>query len=145
MNPSLTRAAARPTLARLSARLLGAALAGLLAAACTQANSPAGNKTVHGLAVAVGAATEPPEPADFVKSTRTGEKDYMPVGVTPPDRTLEPRKGDDVKKLENELEATRSQHDRLADRKPPQRSGKDSSGKKQDGKAKKKLPADTAQ
>ncbi|MEJ1938743.1 hypothetical protein WDZ92_51765, partial [Nostoc sp. NIES-2111] len=89
------------------------AAAALLAAACTETNSPASNRTVHGLAVAVGAATEPPEPPDFVKASRKGETDYMAVGVTPPDRKIQPRKGDDVKKLESELEATRAQHDKL--------------------------------
>jgi outer membrane biosynthesis protein TonB len=145
VNPSLTRVTAPPAPSARLPRVLGAALLGLFATACTEANSPASNKAIHGLAVTVGAAAEAPEPADFVKASRKGQADYLPVGITPPGRTLQPRKGDDVKKLEDELEATRAQHDRLAGRKPPERSGKDSSGKKKDAKAKKKPPADAAQ
>jgi hypothetical protein len=109
------------------------AAAALLTAGCTDATSPTSNRTVHSLAVRVGAATDVPDPPDFIKSSRKGDADYMAVGITPPDRKLQPRKGDDVKKLENELESTRSQHDRLAGRKPPAKP------------AKKKPPAAAAQ
>lgn len=121
--------------------LAAAVMTALLAAACTETNSPASNRTVHGLAVAVGAATEQPDPPDFIKATRTGKTDYMAVGVTPPDRKLQPRKGDDVKKLENELDATLSQHNRLAGRKAPAKPAANATSKP----AKKKLPGEDAQ
>ncbi len=58
----------------------------------------------------VGFATTAPEPQAFVKATRPATLDYMAVGITPPARSLKPKKADEVKKMEDDLIATRDRN-----------------------------------
>ncbi len=68
---------------------------------------------VHFLAEKAGAATVVPEAKPFVVETRRPVGDFIPVGVTPPDRPLKTRDAKGVETLRGELEGT----DRLLDAK----------------------------
>lgn len=74
---------------------------------------------VKPVASATGFATTVPEPQDFVQKTRPANQDYLPVGVTPPSRGTTLLTKDQLAGAEQDLEATRAAHDRLAGRKPP--------------------------
>jgi len=76
-------------------------VAGLALAGC------AGNEAVKGVAEAAGMATTPQESKNFVKETRPGELEYVPVGsaIT---RNAPRKPVDDFKKLEAQLEAKRT-------------------------------------
>ena len=45
-----------------------------------------------------------------MKATRPATLDYMAVGITPPARSLKPKKADEVKKMEDDLIATRDRN-----------------------------------
>jgi hypothetical protein len=93
----------------------------LLLACSPTANSNA-QDSAPGVLKSTGFATDVPPAADFVQKSRTGQTDFIPVGVTPPARGVTIRKGADLSKLQSELEATRKTHDRLAGRKEGQTS-----------------------
>jgi len=98
---------------RLTIRSLLLISVGLVQTGCAS-NSPysdqeAGNP-IKSVVETVGFATTAPEPQDFVKATRPATLEYMPVGITPPARSLKPKKADEVKKLEDELMATRDRN-----------------------------------
>ena len=86
---------------------------GLLQAGCA-ATSPYSDQEaaspVKSVVEKVGFATTAPEPQGFVKATRPATLDYMPVGITPPARSLKPKKADEVKKMEDDLIATRDRN-----------------------------------
>jgi hypothetical protein len=86
-------------------------LAAFFGAACLAASLAACGQDgpVHGAAQFVGAATTPPQPADFVKATRDPSDDYMAVGVKAPPRPTQPRSPAELKAMENSLEGTRAQ------------------------------------
>jgi hypothetical protein len=102
-----------------AARRVAFAILALAAAGCSsvQDSGPVAVKAPAPLK-AVGFATDLPRAADFVQRSRGVETDFIPVGVTPPARALAPRKAPDVAKLQQELEATRQQHDALSGRNP---------------------------
>ncbi|RFB80978.1 hypothetical protein [Methylovirgula sp. 4M-Z18] len=94
-------------LARLS---LFCVLAGL--AGCShppekyEPDAPA--NVLNGPARAVGWLPDPVQPKDFVVAGRPSEVQYMPVGIKPPDHPVKPLKGDQVKQLEQSLDAARA-------------------------------------
>lgn len=63
---------------------------------------------VRDAVVATGIASGPKEGQDFVRATRRAGIDYMPVGVSAPDRTIRKKTPEEVKALEAELDAARS-------------------------------------
>ena len=86
---------------------------GLVQLGCTStspySDQEAGNP-IKSVVETVGFATTAPEPQGFVKATRPATLEYMPVGITPPARSLKPKKADEVKKMEDELMATRDRN-----------------------------------
>ncbi|MCP8939137.1 hypothetical protein NK718_11470 [Alsobacter sp. SYSU M60028] len=111
-SPSLS-----PTI-RPALRRVGVAAAALTLAACAStapsAQESAKTPPAKSLAETLGFATTPPEPAGFVKKTRPENLEYMAVGVTPPPRAVKARTPDQVKKLEQELSATRASNNAKA-------------------------------
>jgi hypothetical protein len=97
----------RPMLHRL-ARIVFVLAAGFLAVACGESN------LVRDAAIATGLGAKPVEPAGFVKQSRRGGGDYMPIGVAAPKRDVNPRSTADAKKLEESLEAQRATNDAAA-------------------------------
>jgi hypothetical protein len=63
---------------------------------------------LNGPARWVGWLPEPVQPQDFVVAGRPNEVQYMAVGVKPNDHPIKPRKPDEVKQLEKELDTARS-------------------------------------
>ena len=89
------------------------------------------NPGVKGVTDKLNITTNVPPPADFVAKSRPQSLEYMPVGVVPPARGgPAPRKPDQVKALEAEMEGTRARHDRLGGRKPPVTAAKAKPGDK---------------
>jgi hypothetical protein len=80
--------------------------------------SQAGCATPPAPLKATGFATDVPQAAGFVQGTRGAATDFIPVGVTPPARTVQPRQAADVEALRQTLESTRQQHDALGGRSP---------------------------
>jgi hypothetical protein len=66
----------------------------------------------------LGVTTNPPQAEEFVRKTRPGESNYMPVGVVPPARETKPRTADEIKALESDLIGTRHRHDAASGRTP---------------------------
>jgi len=88
------------------------ALSSLALAACaTTGHDEQGPiSAIKPLAVWAGFATEPEKAADFVQQSRpTGSLDYQPVGVTPadPKKKIKKLTPDELKAMEDDLEATR--------------------------------------
>ncbi len=90
-------------------RLLGAVTATLLVAGCS-----GDSNIVRDAAVATGLQTKLNEPADFVKNSRSGSTEFMPVGVSAPPRATKPRSPAEVKALEIQLEADRRANETAA-------------------------------
>jgi hypothetical protein len=63
---------------------------------------------LNGPARAIGLLPEPVQPKDFVVAGRPTEVQYMPVGIKPPDHPIKPKKPDEVKAMEKELDAARA-------------------------------------
>ena len=63
---------------------------------------------------------DPVTPKDFVVKSRTtaARDDFMPVGITPPERDIRVKSGSEVAGTEAALDALRGKHDRVAGRKP---------------------------
>lgn len=74
---------------------------------------------VRGIAETTGFATTPPPPADFVRATRASETTYLPVGVTPPARTIAPKTPEQIKAIENELDSTLNSHSSISGKPRP--------------------------
>ena len=90
-----------------------AAAAPLLAACATTGSDDTAEPPFHSLAVWAGIATNAEQPADFVKASRPqGKLDYLPVGVTPDGPKVKAKKltPEELKALEDELEATRQKN-----------------------------------
>ena len=90
-----------------------AVVAPLLAACATTSNDDKAEPPFHSLAVWAGFATNAEQPADFVKASRPqGKLDYLPVGVTPDGPKVKAKKltPEELKALEDELEATRQKN-----------------------------------
>lgn len=88
-----------------AAALAAVAICAVALAGCSAQKSP-----FRGVAKAVNFATDTPPPADFVGAARTPTSGYMKVPRDLPARPTQPRKADDVKALEQSLEATRSRN-----------------------------------
>ena len=87
----------------------------LLAACATTSHEQASENSspLRAMAVWAGFATNPPEAADFVKASRPqGNLDYLPVGVTPAEPTVQAKKltPAELKALEDELEVSRQKN-----------------------------------
>jgi hypothetical protein len=67
----------------------------------------------------LGAATIPAEPKPFVRDQRQASPEYIPVGVTPPQRELRPRDAGAASALEAELDAQRRRSQEFATRPQP--------------------------
>lgn len=70
-------------------------------------------------AALVGTAAIPSEPKAFVREQREVTPQYIPVGVTPPKRELQPRSTKEAAELEAELNAQRDQARGFATRPAP--------------------------
>ncbi len=67
-----------------------------------------------------GVRTEIGEPKEFVRETRAGApQDFIPVGVTPPERRIAPRNEAGAAALEKELIAARQRSQGVANRPRP--------------------------
>lgn len=66
---------------------------------------------VHGVAKVTGFATDAPEAAEFVQTSRAGQLDYRPVGVKPPDRGHAPLKEGEIAALKAELDTKRARNE----------------------------------
>jgi hypothetical protein len=75
----------------------------LMLTACA---APGDSHPVHKVAEFAGIATKAPQTQSFVADSRPAATDYMPVGVTPPKRALATRTPEEVKKLQDEMDAT---------------------------------------
>ncbi len=98
---------------RLTIRRLLLVSVGLVQAGCASTSPYSDQETrnpIKSVVETVGFATTAPEPQDFVKATRPATLEYMPVGITPPARSLKPKKAEEVKKMEDELLATRDRN-----------------------------------
>ncbi|MCA3594513.1 MAG: hypothetical protein ING72_10190 [Methylobacterium sp.] len=70
-----------------------------------------------------GVRTEVGEPKEFVRETRAGApQDFIPVGVTPPERRIAPRDEAGAAALEKELIAARQRSQGFANRPLPRSS-----------------------
>jgi hypothetical protein len=70
-----------------------------------------------------GVRTEVGEPKEFVRETRAGApQDFIPVGVTPPERRIAPRDEAGAAALEKELMADRLRSQGVANRPRPRSS-----------------------
>jgi hypothetical protein len=99
--------------------LAGLALLALLPAlsACTETAHPGRNPQLSGFRTEVG------EAKDFVRESRaTAPRDFIPVGVTPPERRIAPRDEEGVARLEKELLADRRKSQGYANRPRPRSS-----------------------
>lgn len=94
------------------------ALASLLLAGCSGTQSTV-SSTIRPLTDAAGFSTHVEQPKEFVTATRPATTDYLAVGVTPPDRKQTVLTPAELAKATEQLDATRSAHDKLAGRKPP--------------------------
>ena len=88
------------------------ALFGLVLAACatTGHDEQGPMSAIKPLAIWAGFATEPKKPADFVQQSRPkGSLEYQPVGVTPadPKKKIKKLTPEELKAMEDDLEATR--------------------------------------
>ncbi|MDJ1156894.1 hypothetical protein QNA08_01380 [Chelatococcus sp. SYSU_G07232] len=87
---------------------LGAAMAvSALVAGC-------GANPVRDVAVSTGFGAKPPEPAGFVKESRSAEVDYLPIGQRQPPRRIKPKTPEEAKALEEQLDAQRKANEEAA-------------------------------
>jgi hypothetical protein len=70
-------------------------------------------------ATAIRVATPITEPAAFVRESRPQQTTYLPVGVTPPQRAIQPRAPAGTAALEAELDAQRRASQNFARRPAP--------------------------
>lgn len=110
----------RPASTRLggtapSLKAAGAAIAALALGACTMIGDvtrPVGEK--------VGFATTVPKAPDFLEQSRMdAPSDFIPVGLTPPDRGDKPMTPEQLKEAEADLQSTLMRHDTLGGLPPP--------------------------
>lgn len=128
---SMTRAIDPPTFAprttpraaaglcRVSFAVAVAATIALAGAGCSQAGDSAASivrAPIRGTAELTGFATTPPEAKDFVKQTRNPDADFMPVGVTPPARSIRAKTPDEIKAMESDLDSTLQRHNAVSGR-----------------------------
>jgi hypothetical protein len=72
------------------------------------------NPYVHPLARAMGIATDPGAPADFVvKSRPAAEQDYIPVGRKETEHSIKPKTAVELKAMEAEFDQVKTHHDAL--------------------------------
>lgn len=100
-------------LAQLAGVLVTAALAG-----CAPQPFADDGLTKRSASV-IGAAAIPAEPKPFVLEQREATPAYIPVGVTPPKRELQPRSASEAAALEAELAAQRDRSRGFAARPAP--------------------------
>lgn len=75
---------------------------------------------VHDLAKAIGLATDPPPPPDYViKSRPTTPPDYVPVFQEPEEPDSPVKSQGDLKKMDADLETVTRRHDALRSTFPP--------------------------
>lgn len=104
-----------------SLRSVGA-VAGILMAAALAGCAPqpfADDGLTKRSAALIGTATIPSEPKAFVRDQREAAPNYIPVGVTPPKREIQPRNPAAAAALEAELDAQRKQAQGFASRPAP--------------------------
>ena len=127
----MTRAIAPPTfdprtapraaagVVRVSFAVAAAATIALAGAGCSQAGDSAASivkAPIRGTAELTGFATTTPEAKDFVKQTRNPDADFMPVGVTPPARSLRAKTPEEIKAMEADLDGTLQKHNAVSGR-----------------------------
>ena len=71
---------------------------------------------LEGLARSTGLGSKPVEPADFVRSSRPADLDYIPVHSKRPETPGKLLTADELKARERELDALRASHDAAASR-----------------------------
>ncbi|MBN8535369.1 MAG: hypothetical protein J0L51_14925 [Rhizobiales bacterium] len=103
----------RPSLAQVAGVLVTAALAG-----CAPQPFADDGLTKRSAAL-IGTATIPSEAKPFVRDQREASPAYIPVGVTPPQRELQPRSASEAAALEAELAAQRDRARGFATRPVP--------------------------
>jgi hypothetical protein len=74
------------------------------------------SSAVRGVGAAVGLTTQQGPVSDFVRASRTGEGDFIPVGREGQPRDVALRNAEGVKRLEAELEAARARSEAFARR-----------------------------
>jgi hypothetical protein len=84
--------------------------AGMLGLALIVAGCGGGANPVRDVFSAAGAGPPKVEAPDFVKQTRPGSVDYMPIGVSAPERRLKARDAEQTRQFEKELEALRQRN-----------------------------------
>jgi hypothetical protein len=98
--------------------LASALMLALLGGGCATDGSErtAAASPLKNVAKLAGFATEPREPADFVKASRDQSLDFTPVGVTPapPKNKKKPLTPAELKALEDALEAVRVKNEGAA-------------------------------
>jgi hypothetical protein len=102
-----------PNLAQLAGVLVTAALAG-----CAPQPFADDGLTKRSAAL-IGTAAIPAEPKPFVRDQREAAPAYIPVGVTPPKRELQPRSAAEAAALEAELAGQRDRARGFATRPAP--------------------------
>jgi hypothetical protein len=118
--PRLTHRAATG-ICRVVGVAAATAVMALAGAGCSRADDSASRivkAPIRGAAEITGFATTTPEPKDFVKQTRNPNADFMPVGVTPPARSLRAKTPEEIKALEADLDGTLKKHNAAAGRAP---------------------------
>jgi len=104
-----------PTTRATQWRLALAVLVSLAAAGCQSS----GDSGVKSAAQAAGFATTVGESKPFVSAQRPGQLEYMPVGVTPPQRDIKPKTAKELAAYERSLEAQRVSSQQKAAKPPP--------------------------
>lgn len=99
-----------------------AALAGVLVTIALAGCAPqpfADDGLTKQAASLIGTAAIPSEPKAFVRDQREAAPQYIPVGVTPPKREIQPRSAKEAAELEAELNAQRDRARGFATRPAP--------------------------
>ena len=113
---------------RLNAALAAALIVFVPAVAAAQSLSPPEQEQsgAEGLLLKFKIKHPPVTPKDFVVNSRASapRHDFMPVGVTPPDRVVKVKSASEITAATEALDARRGAHDRLSGRKPTPQSGK---------------------
>lgn len=82
-----------------------------LALALAQAGCAAEVNPLRGVAEATGFATKPKDTSDFVTQSRPADSSFMPIGTPQQARPTPAKSKDEVKKIEQSLEATRTNNE----------------------------------
>lgn len=108
------------TRSALAASLLLVTALGLSGCATTASERKSSGNSLKDLAIWAGFATNTEEPADFVKESRSNNLTYLPVGVTPagPKKNARKLTPEELKALEDELEAARVKNEAVGEQAP---------------------------